>query len=82
MMNNWQNEFLPEYHRERIVTEMEKIRLGRLALKSHVYRPGFFAKTMFKFANWMITTGKQLRKRYDVPAVNSSNPASESFAHW
>jgi hypothetical protein len=80
-MNNWQNEFNPEYHRERIMAEMEHIRLEKLALQSRVYRPGLFARTMFTFANWMITTGKQLRKRYEVPTVSSSNPPTESFAH-
>jgi serine acetyltransferase len=81
-MNNWQNEFMPEYHRERITAEIEQIRLERLALKSQVYRPGFFARTMFRLANWMITTGKQLRKRYEVPPVSSSNPSTESFVPW
>jgi len=80
-MNNWQNEFMPEYHRERIVKEIEQIRLERLALKSRVYRPRFFERTMFNFANWMISTGKQLRKRYEVPAVNCNSPTTESFAH-
>ena len=80
-MSNWQNEFMPEYHRERIMAEIEQIRLEKLALQSRVYRPGLFARTMFKFANWMITTGKQLRKRYEVPAVNCNNPPTESFAH-
>jgi hypothetical protein len=81
MMNNWLNELMPEYHRERIVSELDQIRLERLALKSQVYRPRFFARTMFKFATWMITTGKQLRRRYEVPTVNSNNPPTESFAH-
>ena len=80
-MNGWQNEFMPEYHRQRIVAEIEQIRLERLALKSHVYRPGLFARTMFNLANWMISTGKHLRKRYEVPAVNCSNPPTGSFAH-
>jgi hypothetical protein len=81
MMNNWQNEFMPEYHRERIQAEIDQLRLERLALKGQVYRPRLFARTMFKFATWMITTGKQLRKRYEIPAVNSKNPPTESFAH-
>jgi hypothetical protein len=81
MMNNWPNESISDYHRERIMADIEQIRLERLARKSQVYRPGLFAKTMIKFATWMITTGKQLRKRYEVPAVNSSNPPTESFAH-
>lgn len=80
-MNNWQNEFMHEYHRQRIVEEFEQLRLERLALKSQVYRPRFFERTMYKFANWMISTGKQLRKRYEVPVVNCNNPHTESFAH-
>jgi len=79
-MNNWQHEFIGEYHRQRIAEEVEQIRLERLALKSRVYRPRFFERTMFNFANWMISTGKQLRKRYEVPAVNCSHSATGSFA--
>jgi hypothetical protein len=36
---------------------------------------------MFKFANWMISTGKHLRKRYEFPAAQSNNPPTGSFAH-
>ena len=80
-MNNWHDEFMAEYHRKEILDEVEQIRLERLAVKSRVYRPRFFERSMFNFANWMITTGKQLRKRYEVPAVNCSNPPTGSFAH-
>ena len=80
-MNNWQNEFMAEYHRQDILQEVEQIRLEKLALQSRVYRPRFFERTMFNFANWMISTGKQLRKRYEVPAVNCNNPPTGSFAH-
>jgi hypothetical protein len=79
-MNNWQNEFMPDYHRQRIYDEVEQIRLEQLALQSPVYRPRFFERTMFRFANWMISTGKQLRKRYEVPAVNCANSAPGSLA--
>jgi hypothetical protein len=79
-MNNWQHEFLAEYDRRRIVEEIEQIRLERLALKSRLYRPRLFERTMFKFANWMISTGKQMRKRYEVPAVNCGNSSTGSFA--
>jgi len=93
MMNNWQNEFIGEYHRQRILEEVEQIRLERLALKSRVYRPRFFERAMFSFGNWMIVTGKQLRKRYtrsticlanrvdEVPSVNCNHPPTGSFAH-
>lgn len=83
-MDNWHNELMAEYHRhqrQRMLEAVEQIRLERLALKSRVYRPGLFARTMYNFANWMISTGKQLRKRYQVPAVDCSKPRTESFVH-
>jgi hypothetical protein len=79
-MNNWHNEFMAEYHRQDILEEAEQIRLEKLVITSRVYRPRFFARTMFNFANWMISTGKQLRKRYEVPAVNCGNSPTGSFA--
>jgi elongation factor P hydroxylase len=81
-MNHWHNEFMAEYHRLGILEEAEQIRLERIALKSRVYGPGFYARTMYNFANWMILTGKQLRKRYEIPAVDCSKTRTESFANW
>ena len=80
-MNHWQDEFMAEYHRQEILNEVEQIRLEKIAVKSRVYRPGLFERTMFNFANWMISTGKQLRKRYEIPTVDCSQSASGSFAH-
>ena len=79
-MNNWHNEFMAEYRRRELLEEAEHIRLERIALKSRVYRPRFVARAMFNLANWMISTGKQLRKRYEVPAAPCSKPARGSFA--
>jgi hypothetical protein len=78
-MNNWQNEYMAEYHRQEILEEAEHIRLEEMSLTSRVYRPSFFSRTMFNLANWMISTGKELRKRYEVPAVNCNKTGS--FAH-
>jgi len=78
-MNNWHNEFMAEYHRQDILKEVEHIGLEELAVKSRVYRPGFFTRTMFNFGNWMISTGKHLRKRYEVPCVDCPSPTG-SFA--
>ena len=78
-MNNWHNEFMAEYHRQDILKEIEHIRLETLAIKSRVYRPGLFERTMFSLANWMIVKGKQLRKRYEVPCVDCPTPTG-SFA--
>jgi hypothetical protein len=79
-MNNWQNEYMPEYYRQQLLQEAGHIRLEKLARESRLYHPGVFERTMFNFANWMISTGKQLRKRYEVPAVNCNKPATGSFA--
>ncbi len=80
-MNNWHNEFMAEYHRRGILEEAEQIRLERIALEARVYHPGFYTRTMYNFANWMIATGKQLRKRYEIPAVDCSETRTKSFAH-
>lgn len=79
-MNHWHNDFMAEYHRQDILNEVEHIHLERLAVSSRVYHPGFFARTMYNFANWMISTGKQLRKRYEVPCPECPAPTG-SFAH-
>ena len=80
-MNHWHNDFMAEYRRQQILEEVEHIRLEKLAVRSRVYRPGLFARSMFRFANWMISTGKQLRRRYEVPAVNCTKPPTGSYAH-
>ncbi len=40
-MNNWNNEYMAEYHRQEILDEAEQIRLGKLVVSSRVYRPRF-----------------------------------------
>lgn len=79
-MNNWHNEFMAEYHRQQILMDAEHIRLEKIAVKSRVVRPRFFARTMFNLANWMIATGKQLRKRYEVPVAPCSQTPTGNFA--
>jgi hypothetical protein len=79
-MNHWHDEFMAEYHRQEILNEVEQIRLEKIAVKSRVYHPGLFERSMFNFANWMIFTGKQLRKRYEIPTVDCSKSPT-SFAH-
>lgn len=79
-MNNWHTEFMAEYQRQGILEEMEQIRIEKSVLHSRVYRPGLFERTMFNFANWMISTGNRLRKRYEVPVACCSQPPTGSFA--
>ena len=79
-MNRYQDEINAEYHRQRILEESKQIRLEKLAQVSRIYRPGIFERSMFNFANWMITTGKQLRRRYEIPAINCNNTTTHSLA--
>ena len=79
-MNSWNNEFMAEYHRQQILSDAELICLETIAAQSRVYRPGFFERTMFHVANWMIETGKQLRKRYEIPVAKCSDGPTGSFA--
>jgi hypothetical protein len=78
-MNNWHTEFMAEFDRQHILEEAEEIRLENLATRVRLYRPGLFERTMFHFANWMISTGSQLRRRYEVPSVHCSNSPSRSY---
>lgn len=80
-MNHFQNEQTAEYNRQRISEELKQIRLEQFALKSRPYKPGRFERTMFNFANWMIATGKQLRKRYEVPVTRCNNIQTKGLAH-
>lgn len=79
-MNNWHNEIMAEFHRKDLLDDSEHFRLVNLAIQSRVNRPGLFTRTMFNFANWMILTGKGLRKRYEIPTVNCNHTPSGSFA--
>ena len=78
-MNHWHNEFMAEFQRQKILEEMEQIRLEQLALQSRVSRPGLFGRTMFNLANWMISTGNRLRRRYEVPVAHCNQPPTGSF---
>ena len=78
-MNIWHSEFMSEYARQRILEQAEEIRLEHMASEYRVYRPGLFERTMFNFANWMISTGSELRKRYEAPAVPCANCPTGSY---
>ena len=78
-MNYFQDEHTAAYNRQRIAEEFHQMQLERSALQSRVYQPGRFGRMMLNFANWMISTGKRLRKRYEIP---DCTPApSKRFAH-
>jgi hypothetical protein len=80
-VNYFDYENTAEYNRQNIHTAFKQIRLEQFVLQSRVYRPGRFERMMFNFANWMIATGKQLRKRYEIPATNCNHSRSKRYAH-
>jgi len=80
-MNVFDYEKTAEYNRQRTIDEITQIRLAQTATKVRVYKPGRFTHLMFNFANWMITTGKQLRKRYEIPVPNCNQVSNKNFAH-
>lgn len=79
-MNSWPNESMAECHRRRILEEVKQIHLENLALKSRVYRPLVFGRAIFNFGNWLISTGKQLRKRYEIPDQEAVNEEIRGFS--
>lgn len=79
-MNHWQVEIMAEIHRRAIEQEAQDLRLERQALSSQAYRPGWFTRAMFNLANWMITTGKQLRRRYEAPVMDCGHRTTRSYA--
>lgn len=75
-MNHWQYEQykqIDEFYRQRVMAEL---RAHKLVWQYRIYHPGSFERTMLKLANWMISKGKQIRRRYEIPSSNCSRTAS------
>ena len=79
-MNHLHDEIMAEFRRQELLAEKEQIRLEQLAAKSRVYHPGIFTCTMHGFAGWMISTGKELHERYEIPTAHSHRKQSGSLA--
>lgn len=78
-MNHWQYEQyrqMDEHNRQRMMAEIKAERLTR---QLRVYHPGIFERAMFRLANWMISKGIQLRRRYEIPSVGCSQQTSSSL---
>jgi len=79
-MNFYQDELTAQYNRQRVKEEFDQIKLENRATHSHVYHPSLFTRIMHGFASWMISTGKELHERYEIPAAHCHHTASSSFA--
>ncbi|HAV77162.1 MAG TPA: hypothetical protein DCX53_07395 [Anaerolineae bacterium] len=79
-MNNWHNEYMAEYHRKDLLDDSERIHLMHTATRSPVYHPSWLTRTMHGFAVWMISTGKELHERYELPNAHCHQKRSTSYA--
>lgn len=79
-MISWKDVYMADLHRQQLLEEAEQVRLEKLGLESQAGCPNLFERALIKFANWMIARGKQLRKRYELPAVNCKNSPTGSLA--
>jgi hypothetical protein len=79
-MNHWHMEVMAELHRRELEREMEGIYIVEQVLARRVHRPAWFAVRMFGLANWMIATGKQMRRRYETPALGCEHERTRSYA--
>jgi hypothetical protein len=70
-MDYWQMEQRGKEQREEILRAAEMLRLQRAALRASAQpiQPGWFARNMVGFGNWMVAAGERIRKRYEyIPA--------------
>ena len=79
-MNYYQDELTAQYNRQRIQEDFDQIRLEQNILKARVRRPGIFKRIMHSLSTWMISAGRELHERYELPTAHSHGTRSESFA--
>ncbi|HSM71006.1 MAG TPA: hypothetical protein VK851_05645 [Anaerolineales bacterium] len=80
-MNYYQDELTAQYNRQRIQEDFDQIRLEQRSAKARVHRPGLFTRTMHSFSTWMISAGRELHERYELPIEHSHGTRSGFFAH-
>ena len=66
-MTSWQDESMAEYNRQRILKEVEQIRLEKVTRRPRSDGSSPFERIVLRLANWMISTGEQLRKQHKIP---------------
>jgi hypothetical protein len=80
-MNHHQDELTAQYNRQRIREDFDQIRLEQHAARARVRRQGLFTQTMHSLSTWMISAGRKLHERYELPAPHSHRTRPGSFAH-
>jgi hypothetical protein len=64
---------IDESYRQRMVAELQA---EKLVQQYRAYHPRMFEKAMFKLAIWMISVGKRLYRRYEIPATSCAQTTS------
>jgi hypothetical protein len=80
-MNHHQDKLTAQYNRQRIREDFDQIRLEQHAAKTRLHRASLFTQAMHSFSIWMISAGKKLHRRYELPAPHSHRKRAGSFAH-
>ena len=78
-MNHWQYEQYKRINEDDHQRMIEEARIVRLIRASRVDQPSIFEQTMFKLANWMISSGEQLQRRYDISSAKYGREEPDSF---
>lgn len=72
-MNYYQDELTASHNRERVREVFNQIHLEQKTVKISIHRTSLFTRTMHSFADWMISTGKELHERYETTSKTPSN---------
>ena len=80
-MNHWHLDALAEATRKEVLRELDIIRREEPPARANIRPARWYANTMYGLGVWMIDTGKQLRRRYEVPAVGCSRLPSPTVTH-
>ena len=79
-MNYYQDELTASHNRERVREDFKQIHLEQKKAHLSPHRLNLFTRTMHSFAIWMISTGKELHERYEIPSMHRTKAPSNSFA--
>lgn len=79
-MDFWNIDLVAEARRTAIRREMDQIHLEEQALSALPARGRWMGRGMVRLADWMISTGRDLRCRYDFESVDCGRTVSSGLA--
>lgn len=79
-MNYHQDELTAQYNRDKVREDFNQIKIEKRINRARMQKPNLYTRTMHNFSSWMISTGKELHKRYELPTAHSHQSPTSSFA--